>query len=188
MRSQPRVWACRLPQTHGWFIALAMVLFGGVTAAHADSITLGAIADTTLQQAFPNNEFGGGVSFTSGDRRRGGITRALLAFDIAGNLPTGATITAATLTLTVVDDPGGGVTSIFDLNRLLALARLAQGHCTLDPIGAAAGTISKRHTLGLQLTLNGCREGRAAIPRSSGDRRHQRHHIAGAVDTAGGLG
>ena len=104
----------------GWLVVLAAATMGYSTPAQADSITLAAVADTTLQSAFPNSNFGGGTTFTAGDRRRGGMTRALLAFDIVGNLPSGAIINSATLTLTVVEDPAGGVSSIFDLNRLLA--------------------------------------------------------------------
>ena len=41
-----------------------------------------------------------------------------MLFDIANNIPAGATISSATLTLSVVGVPSGGFNSIFDLNRL----------------------------------------------------------------------
>ena len=85
----------------------------------ANSVSLHPVADTTLQQSYPNNNFGDGTTFTAGGRRYGGITRALIEFDIANNVPSGATINSVTLTLNVVGTPNGGFNSTFDLRRLL---------------------------------------------------------------------
>ena len=99
---------------------LSLVLsFSRLPSAQAVTASLRPLADTTLQEAFPNNNSGDGTSFQTGGRRKGGRTRGLLRFDIAGNLPVGATINSATLTLTVVGVPSGGVNSLFDLNRVL---------------------------------------------------------------------
>src|SRR5205823_5423166 len=103
LRSMPFA-AAKLQLTIG--LALASQSFSMVQAA---TISLQPVADTTLQQAFPDNNFGGGTSFTAGGRRNGGITRALVQFDIAGNLPAGAVISSASLTLTVVSVPSGAV-------------------------------------------------------------------------------
>ena len=100
--------------------ALAGVLALGVIPARAVTIILNPIADTTLQEAFSSNNFGDGTSFQAGGRRKGGRTRGLLLFDIAGNIPAGATITSAALSLSVVGVPSGGVASTFDLHRALA--------------------------------------------------------------------
>ena len=90
-------------------------------AVEATSITLQPVADTTLQETYPTNNFGGGTSIQAGTRRYGGRTRGLLRFDLSSSVPSNAIITAATVTLTVVETPvGGGVNSVFDLNRLLA--------------------------------------------------------------------
>jgi hypothetical protein len=92
----------------------------GFSCAQAAVITLHPVSDSTLQEAFPNNNLGGGTSFQAGGRRQGGRTRGLLRFDISGNVPSGATITSVSLGLTVVGVPSGGLNSIFDLNRTLA--------------------------------------------------------------------
>src|SRR5580765_3405114 len=53
----------------------------------AATVSIHPTADTTLQQAFSSNNYGDGTTFTAGGRRQGGRTRALLLFDIAGNIP-----------------------------------------------------------------------------------------------------
>ncbi len=103
----------------GYLSLLTVVLFG--TIVEAASITLTPVADTTLQESYPTNNFGDGTTIQAGERRYGGRTRALLRFDLSSNVPPNAIITAATVTLTVVATPSGAVNSIFDLNRLLAL-------------------------------------------------------------------
>jgi hypothetical protein len=96
---------------------LSLVL---IDPCQADTVSLRPIADTFMQEAFPDNNLGGGTTLASGGRRKGGRTRGLLLFDIAGAIPAGATVTAASLTVTVTSTPGGGADSIFDLNRVLA--------------------------------------------------------------------
>jgi hypothetical protein len=86
----------------------------------AATVSILPTADTTLQEAFSNNNFGDGTTFTAGGRRQGGRTRALLLFDIAGNIPAGSVINSVTLTLSCLQDPSGGINSTFDLNRLTA--------------------------------------------------------------------
>jgi len=91
-------------------------------AAHplrADVTNLIAVADTTLQEAFPNNNLGSGPTILAGGRGQGGSTRGLLRFELSGNLPAGATVNSATLTLTVTATPFGGGNSTFDLHRVL---------------------------------------------------------------------
>jgi len=79
---------------------------------------LACVADTTLQEDFPDNNTGGANSFTAGGRNLGGPTRALLQFDVAGAIPAGATINSGTLTLTVANT--NGPSSTFALHRVLA--------------------------------------------------------------------
>jgi len=100
--------------------ALAIVpLFGRLTVAgYADSVTLPAVADTTIQEAFAANNFGGGNTFTAGGRNQGGRTRAMLQFDIAAYIPKGATINSVSLTVNVNNVNGPG--STFLLHRLTA--------------------------------------------------------------------
>lgn len=89
-------------------------------SALAASVVLGPSADTTLQEAFPGNNLGGGTSFQAGGRRQGGAARGLLQFNVAGNVPAGATIDSVTLTLNVTATPFPAVNSVFDLHRVLA--------------------------------------------------------------------
>jgi hypothetical protein len=89
-------------------------------SVQAATVSIHPAADTTLQEAYPTYNYGDGVSFTAGGRRQGGRTRALLLFDIAGNIPAGSIINSVSLTLNVTAVPSGGLNSTFDLNRLLA--------------------------------------------------------------------
>lgn len=109
------------PPRSSILIALATLAFVGANqVAPAATVSLTPVADTTLQQAFPNNNFGDGESFTAGGRRQGGATRALMQFDVAGNLPAGAVISSVTLAVSVVGVPSGGANSVFELHRVLA--------------------------------------------------------------------
>jgi hypothetical protein len=103
-----------------WLGAVIVLGWGLVVPAPAIAavITLRPVADTTLQSAYPTYNYGDGTSFTAGGRRQGGATRALVRFDIAGNLPAGSIIQSASLSLRVVGTPSGGAGSVFDLNRL----------------------------------------------------------------------
>src|SRR5438876_186034 len=91
--------------------------------ALADSVTLHPVADTTLFETTPNNNLGASTDFiagtTAGSSGEPFRNRALLKFDVAGQIPTGATITSASLTLLVVKAPIVPANSIFGLHRLL---------------------------------------------------------------------
>src|SRR6185295_15971618 len=107
------------PTTVPWSLVAGVSLalwLSGLPSARAATANLHPVADTTLQEAFPNNNLGDGTSFQTGGRRQGGRTRGLMQFDIAGNVPAGATINSVSLTLTVTAVPSGGFNSIFDLH------------------------------------------------------------------------
>jgi hypothetical protein len=109
------------PKTSRVALAIASVLsLAALVSARAATITLHPVADTTLEEFSPNSNMGGGTTFVAGGRRQGGRDRALMLFDIFDNLPAGATINSASLTLSVVGVPSGGFNSTFDLNRILA--------------------------------------------------------------------
>ena len=88
------------------------------TLAHADTISLRPVADTSILSAYPTYNFGGGHSFVAGGRPLGGTSRALMRFDLS-SLPANAIITSASLRLTVIDVPNPSVDSIFDLHLLI---------------------------------------------------------------------
>ena len=115
--------------------------------AHGDVMNLVPAADTTLEQAAPtsNNGLGGPYDgIRAGGQRFGGMTRALMRFDIAGNIPAGATIRSAILTMTVIRTPVSSVASTFDLHRVLA----AWGEGTNFGGPAVAGESSWNDRLG----------------------------------------
>jgi hypothetical protein len=86
----------------------------------AESALLHPSADTSLFASFPDNNLGSNSNLVSGVNGSGLGSRALLRFDVAGQIPSNAVIRSATLTLAVVAVPGGGgVASIFDLRRVL---------------------------------------------------------------------
>jgi len=89
----------------------------------AESVTLHPAADTTLYETTPNNNLGANTDFiagtTAGNAGQPYRNRALLKFDVAGQIPTGATISSASLTLRVIRIPNPPANSAFGLHRLL---------------------------------------------------------------------
>lgn len=99
----------------------AALLLTASLICRADTTNLSLVADTSILAFFPDNNFGGGTTFTAGGRNPtggGGLSRALLRFDIAAHLPAGATVNSAQLSVTV--NNANGPNSTFDLHRLLA--------------------------------------------------------------------
>ena len=99
---------------------LAIGIWTCAGAGRADVMTLHPSADTTLHEYFPENNLGGLLYFTAGTTQNRPRTRGLMAFDIAGALPAGATINSVSLTLEVIGQPVDGDTpSNFELHRML---------------------------------------------------------------------
>lgn len=134
----------------------AAALAGICNLAPAATVSLTPIADTTLQQAFRDNNFGGGTSITAGGRRQGGAARGLLQFDIAASLPAGVTVDSASLGLTVVAVPAGGLNSVFDLHRVQAAWGEGNGSDHGGtPGGAGQATWNNRFGSGTPWTMAG---------------------------------
>jgi hypothetical protein len=108
--------------------------------ARAGTVRLRPVTDTTIFEAAPTNNLGGVVSLAAGTTARSRRSRALLRFDLVGNIPSNATIVAATLTLSVVRAPsgGGGVDSTFQLYRVLRA--WTEGSKTTGTLGAPASS------------------------------------------------
>ncbi|HXT39896.1 MAG TPA: DNRLRE domain-containing protein [Candidatus Angelobacter sp.] len=86
----------------------------------ANSVTLTPVADTTLFETTPTNNLGAEATLICGTTASGFRNRAVLKFDIAEQIPPGAVVTSATLTLTVVKvNPFTPVSATFELHRLL---------------------------------------------------------------------
>jgi PEP-CTERM motif len=89
----------REPMRSQRIFALAVVVFVVCRAARADVITIYASSDTTIFQDAPANSDGGGGALFVGETERSSARRALISFDIADNIPAGATITSVQLSL-----------------------------------------------------------------------------------------
>src|SRR5260221_1343463 len=101
---------------------LRLILFLGIACGggslRAATVTLTPVADTTLFQHNPENNLGAEPTLASGATAGALINRALLKFDIAGSIPSNATIRNVTLTLTVTRTIATQP-SLFDLHRVL---------------------------------------------------------------------
>jgi hypothetical protein len=103
----------------GWLTGLIFIAVPG-WCAYADTIGIPASKDTTLYENNTTNSNGmGWYVFAGRTIRDFGARRALLAFDIAGAVPAGATINAVALQLTVSKNPGTSDISLA-LHRLTA--------------------------------------------------------------------
>lgn len=117
---KPRSVTARRPPVAAGRIAAVMALVGATAAlavvaghsppeAHAvaqgaGKVTLAPVLDNTLYEESGNLSNGAGqylFSGRTGNRNNGANRRALLAFDMAANVPAGSTITGAELTLRV---------------------------------------------------------------------------------------
>ena len=86
-------------------VAVALLTLTAMTAltptTGADTITLDASRDATIYQNNPDNSNGAGSTMFAGDNGMGSPRRALVGFDVAGHVPTGATINSVELILTL---------------------------------------------------------------------------------------
>ncbi len=107
---------------------LTLMLAVVPSAGFADTVTIGASKDTTIYQNNPNNSSGGGNGLFAGTDGDVSPRHALIAFDIADNIPAGATITDVQLTLFLGQVAGsgmggGGGNSTIELHRAGRLER-----------------------------------------------------------------
>ena len=107
-------------------ILLALILTAalGCTAATltmAATISIMPSKDNTLYEYDPaegDHSNGAGFHFFAGENGMGELRRGVLAFDIAGSVPPGSTITAVSLTMNMSMTPAGALT--VELHKLLA--------------------------------------------------------------------
>jgi hypothetical protein len=100
--------------------AAAAMLLGLTASVSADTLTLMPVKDNTLFSMETTSNGAGTAVFSGRTGAGGGGTRqrAVLVFDVAAELPPGATITGATLELYLIDTSSGAQTHT--LHRLLA--------------------------------------------------------------------
>jgi hypothetical protein len=96
------------------------VVAAGIGGAVADTVTIAPTKDNSLYEQDPAASNGAGAFLLSGETNFAMSRRALLAFDIAGNVPAGATIDSVTLTLHVSQAAPTGTPSPFTLHEVLA--------------------------------------------------------------------
>jgi hypothetical protein len=90
-------------------LGLAGGLFGACLPAAAAEVTLTPIADTTIADGvdpgsgedFTDNSSGACDNLFAGNTNDDFARRALIEFDVAGNVPAGSTINSVTLTVVV---------------------------------------------------------------------------------------
>lgn len=102
-----------------WTFALWLSAFSIQPSAHADSVTLRPIADTTLIETAPNNNLGGQPFANSGTTQNFTKNRALFRFDVSA-IPPGAQVESVSLTFEVTRQPVDGYApGDFGLHRML---------------------------------------------------------------------
>src|ERR1041385_2840224 len=104
-------------------VTLASALAGIVAgSASAGTLSITPSKDNTLYEYDPADgdiSNGAGFHFFAGENAVSEIRRGVLAFDIAGNVPAGSTITAVSLTLNMSMTPSGTLRTT-ELHKLLA--------------------------------------------------------------------
>jgi hypothetical protein len=93
----------------------------GRTSVSAAIINITSSKDNTLYEYDPDegdHSNGAGFHFFAGENGMGELRRGVLAFDVAGTIPPGSTITAVSLSMNMSMTPAGAVT--VELHKLLA--------------------------------------------------------------------
>jgi hypothetical protein len=105
----------------GLTLGLAALLAVGAVAG-ADVVVLTPVKDNTLFSLGTTSNGAGDAVFCGRTGSAGGSTvqRAVLAFDVAGEIPAGATIVSASLTLTLFQVSPQGAQESHTLHRVLA--------------------------------------------------------------------
>jgi hypothetical protein len=125
------------------FIKRLLLLLWSVfvaAGAFADSVTLTSTADTAIAEKWPDNNAGGNSQFATGTNLAGQRSRGLVKFNLAGQIPSNASIQSVSLTMTVVEEPISPADSTFDLHRVLVAWGEGTGTSTTGDAGRLAVT------------------------------------------------
>jgi len=99
-----------------------LFFFSMIALVAADTVVLYPVADTTLFETDPNNNFGADATLaagtTAGSRGAALRSRALIKFDVA-SIPKNAVISSASVTVKADSAPSPRADSVFDLRRVL---------------------------------------------------------------------
>jgi hypothetical protein len=114
---------CSIPNTEGCIatgLLAGLIAAWGAASAGAQSAVLNPVADTFISEEYTNSNFGAMGYANVGTTENFTRHRALYAFDIAGAIPAGSTITSARLILEVTRIPNNGYdVSDVGLHRML---------------------------------------------------------------------
>jgi hypothetical protein len=127
-------------------IALGCNVASSVSAA---IINIMPSKDNTLYEYDPaegDHSNGAGFHFFAGENGMGELRRGVLAFDLAGTIPAGSTITAVSLTMNMSMTPAGALT--VELHKLLADWGEGTSHAPMgegDGAPATPGDATWRH-------------------------------------------
>ena len=103
---------------HRTLFTLAMILLSASPSLMSDVVTITASKDNTIFSRNDATSNALGILFTN-TTNQANTRRALIAFDVAGQIPAGSTVTSASLTLTLSEAaPGSGVLD-HSVHRLL---------------------------------------------------------------------
>jgi hypothetical protein len=100
-------------------VILLFALAIGVQRASAATVAIGAAKDSSIFENFPANSGGGAAGIYVGATATKSPRRGLIAFDVAGSVPAGATITSVQMTLYLAL-AGGPMDETIGLHRLTA--------------------------------------------------------------------
>ncbi len=100
-------------------LILIVIIVGSVAPAYAQTVQIPASKDNTLYFSSSGSlSNGAGPAFFVGTTNGSQVRRGIIAFDVAGNIPAGATIVGATLTLRMSMTAVG--TKTVELKKLLS--------------------------------------------------------------------
>src|SRR2546423_14469827 len=106
----------------GRLAAVLLLPFCILFRGHCDVLTLRPSTDAYMRQLMADLNLGSGPLFAGavGNMNSREIRRAVMRFDLSGQIPAGATVNSVTLTMTVTKVPPGAVNSTFEVRKLLS--------------------------------------------------------------------
>jgi hypothetical protein len=110
------------PKTYLAFLITGVLVCVGAKFASAASISIFPSKDNTLYQYVPadgDRSNGAGFHFFAGENGMGELRRGVLAFDIAGHIPAGSTVTSVSLSMNMSMTPSTTPRTV-ELHKLLA--------------------------------------------------------------------
>ena len=124
-------------------ILMSTIGCAGATSASATIINITPSKDNTLYQFDPDegdHSNGAGFHFFAGENGMGELRRGVLAFDVAGAIPAGSTITAVSLTMNMSMTLAGART--VELHKLLADWGEGTSHAPMGEGDGAPATLN----------------------------------------------